>query len=610
MPLPSKYSSAVPIEVVVSGGIPVRQVDTDGVALDSVTAAYSVALPCVVVDSTGAVSGDPTRVYSTWRRVTVSDEGLPIIRVNGSGTSINTSIGDVVSAPVNSVLPVISGTTMENFTLSTTDGTWTNSPTAYTYQWKRDGVAISGAINNTYLLVTADIGATITVTVTATNSGGSTAATSAGVGPVVVDSGVRPTAPILTLTSQPGDNPPNWTSEYTDLILGRDTIRLEWRVNAGLWNQDTDHLVTSDDLINGTWNWPLFSAASFVVGDVVEVREYMIRDAGDPGEAISVASNVLSDTIEDAVPDAFAFTDVTGATQSTLYTSNAITVAGLGTGVAANASVDTGEYSLNGGAWTAAGSFTVVNGDTVAVRQTSSASTSTTTDVILTIGGVSDTYSVTTAGATTLEIARVAGGQTSSSISTFTYSAQALGAEDATRQIIVAVGGQKGVGGTGIPTSVTVAGVSATQVSGVSADGTNFTMGTSLWVATVPTGTTGDIVVTYPATMSRMSFAAYRMVNGNATPASTGNNSDTVSGTTLTASPTIPASSIFIVAGTTGNTGGTISWTNATEDFENYMSGTNLRSFSVAMNSTAGSPVVTMTSGSVNPRVLSWAVFS
>lgn len=95
---------------------------------------------------------------------------IPIVVVSGS-----------LAAPSNLTLPVISGTPNVGQTLSTTDGTWAGSPTSYTYQWKRNGVAIGGATSNTYTLVQADSGATITVTVTATNAAGSTAATSAGV---------------------------------------------------------------------------------------------------------------------------------------------------------------------------------------------------------------------------------------------------------------------------------------------------------------------------------------------------------------------------------------------------------------------------------------------
>ena len=91
--------------------------------------------------------------------------------------------GASVVAPANTALPVISGTTIVGQTLTTSNGTWTGSPT-FTYQWLRGGSNISGATASSYLLVTADLSATITATVTATNAGGSTGATSAGVGPI------------------------------------------------------------------------------------------------------------------------------------------------------------------------------------------------------------------------------------------------------------------------------------------------------------------------------------------------------------------------------------------------------------------------------------------
>ena len=98
----------------------------------------------------------------------------------------------------------------------------------------------------------------------------------------------------------------------------------------------------------------------------------------------------------DDIPDAFTFTDVTGATVSTQYTSNTITVTGIDT--ASAISITGGTYSINGGGYTAsAGS--VVNGDQVSVRTTSSGSFSTAVNAALTIGGVSDTYTVTTTAA-------------------------------------------------------------------------------------------------------------------------------------------------------------------------------------------------------------------
>lgn len=83
--------------------------------------------------------------------------------------------------PVNTVLPGITGTATQGQTLTSSTGTWTGDALiTFTRQWKRDGVAISGATGTTYLLVLADVGAIITVTVTASNAAGSAPATSAG----------------------------------------------------------------------------------------------------------------------------------------------------------------------------------------------------------------------------------------------------------------------------------------------------------------------------------------------------------------------------------------------------------------------------------------------
>jgi hypothetical protein len=100
---------------------------------------------------------------------------------------------------------------------------------------------------------------------------------------------------------------------------------------------------------------------------------------------------------EDITPTAFTFTDVSNATLSTVYTSNTITVAGLGTTVQAAISITGGTYAINGGSYVSTAG-TVENGDMVAVRVTSSGSASTAVSAVLTIGTVSDTYTVTTAG--------------------------------------------------------------------------------------------------------------------------------------------------------------------------------------------------------------------
>jgi len=82
------------------------------------------------------------------------------------------------AAPVNTVAPVVTGVGYAGQTMSTTNGTWTGSPTGYSYQWQANGVDIFGATSSTYVVTIDKEGAEIRCVVTATNAGGSTDANS------------------------------------------------------------------------------------------------------------------------------------------------------------------------------------------------------------------------------------------------------------------------------------------------------------------------------------------------------------------------------------------------------------------------------------------------
>jgi hypothetical protein len=99
--------------------------------------------------------------------------------VAGAGSAARTS------APANTSLPKIQGTAEEGETLTATAGAWSGSqPITFKGQWKQCGpnggncTAILGATDASYKLKNADVGHTIRITVTATNSDGSADATS------------------------------------------------------------------------------------------------------------------------------------------------------------------------------------------------------------------------------------------------------------------------------------------------------------------------------------------------------------------------------------------------------------------------------------------------
>ena len=105
-------------------------------------------------------------------------KGNSSLWVNSNLVRISAAISG--SVPDNTVLPAITGTAQDGETLSASTGTWTGSPTPeYSYQWYRDGEAISGATASTYDVVTVDVGAVLSVMVTATNVNGTLSAMSA-----------------------------------------------------------------------------------------------------------------------------------------------------------------------------------------------------------------------------------------------------------------------------------------------------------------------------------------------------------------------------------------------------------------------------------------------
>lgn len=99
---------------------------------------------------------------------------------------------------------------------------------------------------------------------------------------------------------------------------------------------------------------------------------------------------------DDTTPDQFSFTDQSGVALSSTITSAPVMITGID--AAADITVSGGTYDINASGTFVSTAGTVVSGDTVRARHTSSASYLTAVNTVVTIGGVADTFTSTTEG--------------------------------------------------------------------------------------------------------------------------------------------------------------------------------------------------------------------
>jgi hypothetical protein len=124
------------------------------------------------------------RITQTGRRwPTIVGVALAAIVIGALFGSFRNGSAAIAVKPANSTVPTIAGTPQQDSTLTAGNGSWTGTaPITFTYQWNRcdsqNCTKITGATENTYAVVKADVGNTLTVVVTATNSDGTDAATS------------------------------------------------------------------------------------------------------------------------------------------------------------------------------------------------------------------------------------------------------------------------------------------------------------------------------------------------------------------------------------------------------------------------------------------------
>ena len=121
------------------------------------------------------VQGEVSTVTASWSDLAPFTSYLAEIGYVGTGAStlleVVTGAPAGPAAPVNTVLPTIKGKAEVGKKLTATSGKWDTAKLDFSYQWQRDGLDIATATKSKYTAAKADVGAEITVVVTATGTG-------------------------------------------------------------------------------------------------------------------------------------------------------------------------------------------------------------------------------------------------------------------------------------------------------------------------------------------------------------------------------------------------------------------------------------------------------
>lgn len=147
---------------------------------------------------------------STYKLV-AADSGKEItVKVTGSKAGYTTvTKSATVKWALTKVTPRITGTATVAKTLTAVPGKWT-SGTAFTYQWYRNGTAISKATSSTYKLAAADAGKQITVKVTGSKKGYNNASVTSATTGKVAKARLRTTTPTISGTKKVGKTLTVW----------------------------------------------------------------------------------------------------------------------------------------------------------------------------------------------------------------------------------------------------------------------------------------------------------------------------------------------------------------------------------------------------------------
>jgi hypothetical protein len=201
-------------------------------------------------DSTGAACGAIGGATTSTKALSTADVGKTLRVIvtasnrKGSAAATSAQTAVVVSAPSlsppppptpvlpsNTSPPTISGTAQQGQTLTSATGSWSGTtPITYSYQWQRCAstgascAPISGATSSSYVLASADVGSTMRVSVTASNTAGSATASSLATAVVTTGTSTAPSYAGIGIVRYAGTMCSTYNlSQYAWLDSGSDT---------------------------------------------------------------------------------------------------------------------------------------------------------------------------------------------------------------------------------------------------------------------------------------------------------------------------------------------------------------------------------------------------
>jgi beta-glucanase (GH16 family) len=251
-------------------------------------------------DSSAASCSDIVGATSSSYTLQTSDIGHPIrivvtaTNAGGSTSQPSDPTGPTAergAVPLNITEPIASGTVATGSVVSTTTGSWANSPTSYAYQWQHcptDGspcTDIRGATSQTYTVQSSDSGEVLRATVRAANANGSSAAVNTPMIPFGdIFSGSSVDTNIWNIVNRHGDSPQsepecylpaNLTQAGNHMIetvkvetvnpcpygLGQATTTANYSsadVQPNTFNFKYGKIITKVEFAGGTGTWPAF----------------------------------------------------------------------------------------------------------------------------------------------------------------------------------------------------------------------------------------------------------------------------------------------------------------------------------------------------------------